>query len=63
MIKPDGWKFTIGCLSQGRLTSRHPHAESDFQQRVTLSMKAKRSKTQRLCEIASWDFSGRAAEF
>ena len=34
-----------------------------LQQRVTLSMKAKRSKTQRLNAIASWDFSERAAEF
>jgi hypothetical protein len=34
-----------------------------LQQRITLSMKAKRSKTQRLNAIASWDFSERAAEF
>jgi hypothetical protein len=34
-----------------------------LQQRVTLSMKANRSKTQRRCEMASWGFSERAAEF
>jgi hypothetical protein len=34
-----------------------------LQQRVTLSMKAKRSKTHRPYEMASWDFSERAAEF
>jgi hypothetical protein len=34
-----------------------------LQQRVTLSMNAKRSKTHRPYEMASWDFSERAAEF
>jgi hypothetical protein len=34
-----------------------------LQQRVTLSMNAKRSKTHPPYEMASWDFSERAAEF
>jgi hypothetical protein len=58
-----GWKFTIGCLSQGRLASRQPHAKSNFSSGSRCQMKAKRSKTQRLCAMASWGFSERAAEF